>query len=857
MQFFVMIRPLRSRHCFSLNCRKFSGKSTPHAVPDFGHERQSRHFNHKEMEKDLYQWWECQGFFQPVGRGKRKNEPFVIIMPPPNITGRLHMGHAVYASIQDVLCRYNRMLGRPTLWLPGADHAGIATQHLVLSELNNKGLSVDDISRDEFLENAWKNKEEKGDIIFHQLRCLGASADWSRCKFTLDSDMQDSVVEAIVRLHERGLIYRGKYMVNWSPSLRTAVSDLEVDFAEEEGSLYHFKYRVVDEQGVHTGLFLPVSTTRPETIPGDCALCVHPTDDRYLSLVGKYAEVPISKRVIPILADDYVDKEFGTGALKVTPAHDSNDYEIGLRHNLTAITILNEDGTMNSKAGKYEGLDRYECRQMIWEDMRGEGLTIKVDKHIQRVPRSQRSGEIIEPMLSKQWFLKTSGMASKAIDAVEKQNVKILPEKFEKLWFHWLGDNRDWCISRQLWWGHRIPIYYVDGDESKWVVARSEEDALVQARKVFGGAAFVTQDEDVLDTWFSSGLWPFIALGWPPNMIDDTVSSSDADFNKYYPTSVLETGYDILFFWVARMVMLGLELTGEVPFNTVYLHGLVRDKDNEKMSKTKGNVVDPLEVIDSCGCDAMRYTLLSGLSPGQDIAFDARRVSKGKNFVNKVWNLGKYIASKDDPCFGQHLDTSDSCVFDKRLAIPERYILSRCEQVTIKVSQSLHNYYFADAIATLHDFVWNEFADWYVEISKNRCGTEDVTSRNVLHSVWDRTLHLLHPFMPFLTETLWLRRKDSCRSLMMSQWPDSCASNIDEEAIIGFETLQLLVKSIRAVKTEYKVDSKSSLLASVIFSENGLLHHKLEFSDFEREKSSIALLSRVSFYRIVRMMKVG
>ena len=826
------------------------GRVVPSVLPDFKRERSAKYFNHQQFEMEVYNWWEMQGYFQPSVAEAGK-DPYVVIMPPPNVTGRLHMGHAVFASIQDLLCRYHRMLGKSTLWLPGSDHAGIATQYVVMQKLKNEGIDINSITREDFLFHAWKYKEDKGDEIFAQLRRLGASADWSRSKFTLDVDMQESVVEAFIKLHEKGLIYRGKYMVNWSPSLQTAVSDLEVDFVEEETQLFHFKYRVVDDQGEHTAAFIPVSTTRPETIPGDSAVCVHPDDSRYTEFVGKWVEVPISGRLIPVLADEYVDISFGTGALKVTPAHDPNDYEIGKRHDLDAITIMNPDGTMNSQAGcRYEGHDRIACRQMIWEDMQRDGLVLKVEAYIQRVPRSQRSGEIIEPMLSEQWFMKMDDMAKKAVEAVKNQDVKIVPDKFEKMWFNWLGNNHDWCISRQLWWGHRIPIYYVVGDMTKWVVARNKVEAHHMARVQYGMSVEVVQDNDVLDTWFSSALWPFITLGWPAAADGKGSEEGDNDFTRFYPTAVLETGYDIIFFWVARMAMLGLELTEKVPFSTVYLHGLVRDKNHDKMSKTKGNVVDPLDTINTYGCDALRFSLISGLSPGQDVAFDVDRVNNSRNLTNKIWNLGKYIALTQSYSqgFPNNLDNYFSSSLDVTgLPLPERYILSRCHQVVSKVTHSLENYQFAEGAVTIQDFIRSEFADWFVEINKTRTRKnpdEFRESQRVLHYVWDRCLHLLHPFMPFLTETLWLQSRRNCESLMISPWPKN-NDDVDKVALDGFETFQALVKAIRAVRTDYKVESKATIRAYVNFSEKGLADKNLSFSDFKSEENAIAFLSRV------------
>ncbi|CAM9452509.1 unnamed protein product, partial [Discosporangium mesarthrocarpum] len=520
-------------------------------------------YDFSAVESGIYKWWEAKGFFKPGGDRSKKS--YVVPMPPPNVTGYLHMGHAMGTTLQDILTRYHRMRGEPTLFLPGTDHAGIATQMLVERALAAEGLSRKELGREVFLEKMWEFKEDKGGYIIQQMRRLGASPDWSREVFTLDLHMSNAVTEAFVRLHQKGLIYRGDYMVNWSPSLQTAVSDLEVEYSEEEGKLYYFKYMVAGGTGDE---HLPVATTRPETILGDTAVCVHPEDPRYKHLVGKKAIVPIQRREIPIIADDYVDMEFGTGALKITPGHDPNDYEIGKRHSLRTVNIMEKDGTINQEGGAYQGQDRFICRENLWEDMEKQGLVIKVDPHTQRVPRSQRGGEVIEPLVSSQWFVKTEGMGAKALAAVKDKRIKILPERFEKVWNNWLDGIHDWCISRQLWWGHRIPVWYAPGYNG-YFVARSEEDARQQASEAGVDAGVeLTRDPDVLDTWFSSGLWPFATVGWP-----EDEGKVGCDLDTFYPSACLETGYDILFFWVARMVMMGMELTGEPPFSVVYLHG--------------------------------------------------------------------------------------------------------------------------------------------------------------------------------------------------------------------------------------------------------------------------------------------
>jgi len=632
-------------------------------------------------------------------------------MPPPNVTGRLHMGHAIFVSLQDVLARFHRMRGRPTLWLPGTDHAGIATQLQVEKLLVAEGKTREEVGREEFLKRTWEYKEEQGGHIVRQMKSLGASADWSRSRFTLDDDLSSAVVEAFVQLHDKGMVYRGQYMVNWAPLLKTAVSDLEVDYSEEEGKMYYFKYMLDDASQDKLGLasgtnFLPVATTRPETIFGDTAVCVHPDDDRYKSFIGKSVVVPCSSppRSIPVIADPYVSMDFGTGALKITPGHDPNDYDLGQKHDLPTINIMNKDATLNENAGPdFQGVDRFEARDKLWALMgteEGGDLVMKVEPHTQRVPRSQRGGEIIEPLVSSQWFVKTDVMGKKALTAVEDGTIKILPKRFEKVWYGWLEDIHDWCISRQLWWGHRIPVYYVQGGKATdYVVARSMEEAKRFAVEKGYGDSVETiqlrQDEDVLDTWFSSGLWPFATVGWPANK--DALDDPMSDFNRFYPAQCLETGYDILFFWVARMAMMGLELTGKAPFDTVYLHGLVRAADNTKMSKTKGNVIDPVVTVEQYGADSLRYSLVTGVTPGQDIPLNVEKIATNKQFANKLWNMVKFVVEnalkgdKDrddyDAVYGVQGGMAEEELME--LSLPERWIVSRCHELVEGVTSDL------------------------------------------------------------------------------------------------------------------------------------------------------------------------
>lgn len=760
------------------------------------------------VEQPLYAWWERAGLFRPAAPNGK--EPFTICMPPPNVTGSLHMGHAMFATLEDILTRYHRMKGRPTLWLPGTDHAGIATQLVVEKMLAKEGVNREQLGREKFLERVWQWKEEKGHYITEQMRRLGASCDWSRNKFTLEEHMSVGVAEAFKRLHDAGLIYKGDYMVNWSPSLRTAVSDLEVDFVEEQGKLYFFKYPI---SGCDD--FIPVATTRPETILGDTAVCVHPEDPRYKRFVGRKAVVPILGREIPVVADEYVDREFGTGALKITPGHDHNDYELGKKHKLSTINIMNKDASINEHGGQFEGMDRFEAREQLWMAMDKANLVLKVEDHINRVPRSQRGGEVIEPLVSTQWFVKMGSLAKPAVEAVRKKDITIVPERFEKVYYNWLEDIKDWCVSRQLWWGHRIPVWYVEEHPNEYIVARNDREAEQMAQEKYKNEAVtLRQETDVLDTWFSSGLWPFSTMGWPDEEADD--------LQTYFPGSVMETGYDILFFWVARMIMLSLWLTGKVPFTTVYLHGLVRDKEGRKMSKSVGNVIDPLDTITSYGTDALRYTLVTGSTPGQDIPLSNEKVQSNRNFANKLWNASRYILSNlqaisdDERQELAKIATSGFSRSQDSLPIPERYIISKLHILVEQVDTGLASLSFGDAGRQIYEFLWDEFADWYVEASKSRLyGTDKeaaVQTRATLVYVMDTCLRLLHPFMPFVTEALWHRfpRVETAEpSLMVATWPTG--GPVDVDSVNRFEKLQSLVRFIRNARAEYQVEPGKKL----------------------------------------------
>lgn len=746
-----------------------------------------KNFDFQEAESRIYEWWEQNGYFKPE-TAPEDAEPYVISMPPPNVTGALHMGHALFVSLEDLMIRHARMNGKAALWLPGTDHAGIATQLQVEKMLHSQGTSRQEIGREAFLENTWEWTERYGGRIQKQLRRMGASCDWERERFTLDDGLSKAVGNAFLQLWEQGLIYKGSRLINWSPGLQTAVSDLEVENEKREGKLYYFNYPV--EGGEH----IPVATTRPETILGDTAVCVHPEDERYKHLIGKKAYVPMLDREIPIIADEYVDREFGTGALKITPAHDFNDYEIGERHELELVNIMNRDATLNDNAGPYAGLDRFEARKKLWDDMTAAGLTLEVKPHEMTVPISQRGGEIIEPLISEQWFIKMQPIADKAIKAVRDGRIKIVPEHFEKVYFHWLENIQDWCISRQLWWGHRIPAWThqetgevkidIDGppDESgKW-----------------------EQDPDVLDTWFSSGLWPFSTLGWPENT---------AELERYYPTHMMETGYDILFFWVARMIMLGLWLTDEPPFETVYLHGIVRDEHGQKMSKTKGNVIDPLEVADEYGADALRFMMLTGSTPGNDMNLALNRVEYARNFGNKVWQITRYVLSNLEDGAVPLLPPADE------LDLPSRWIMSRLNKLIATVDRLLESYQYGEAGRQILTFTWDELADWYVEISKHALYGEDEKSKNrtraVLVHVLETCLRLLHPYIPFITEEMWRYLSHQTGALIVASWPKADESYINDEAEDELSMLQELVVGIRNIRNEYNVEPSRRISAII------------------------------------------
>jgi valyl-tRNA synthetase len=786
-------------------------------------------YDFKSTEPRIYAMWETGGYFKPWNDPNKPDfdpnvEPFVITIPPPNVTGELHVGHAMFVSIEDLMTRYHRMKGYSTLWLPGSDHAGIATQLMVERDLLEKEeVTREELGREEFVKRTWEWRHKYGSMITNQIRRIGASCDWSRERFTLDEGLSRAVREAFVRLYEKGLIYRGPRLINWSPGLKTAVSDLEVEYSEEDANLYYFKYKLKDSDE-----YIPVATIRPETILGDTAVAVHPEDERYKKYIGKHVIVPILNREIPVIADEYVSMEFGTGALKITPGHDPNDYAIAERHNLPIISMLDAEAKVNENGGPYQGQDRFDARKNLWSDMKRAGLVIKTEPYRTTIPRTQRGGEIVEPMISTQWFVKIEPLAKAALEAVKDGRIKIVPERFEKVYFNWLENIKDWCISRQLWWGHRIPVWYCPNGHM--TVTREDPTQCSTC-----GSHELTQDEDVLDTWFSSGLWPFSTLGWP----DET-----PDYKYFYPTSYMETGYDILFFWVARMIMSGLEYTGKVPFHTVYLHGLVRDEHGQKMSKTKGNVIDPLIVMDDLGTDALRFTLLVGSTPGNDTNVGLKKVEANRNFANKLWNAGRFvinaIASLSDDSqstidHGQHLHRTQvqvsSFVDGQNWTLADSWIWARMQQLIRDVERLFQTFQYGQAGQQIYDFIWSEFADWYVEIAKEqlqRAETREQTA-STLARVFDLCLRLLHPFTPFVTEEIWghLRTAlnesplkdiaaDWPEALIIAPWPEPREIEGWEEAKIGdFTLIQEIVRSIRNVRAEKNVAPSKRIAASI------------------------------------------
>ncbi|HBL83261.1 MAG TPA: valine--tRNA ligase [Clostridiales bacterium] len=774
-------------------------------------------YNPKEVEERLYNTWVEKGYFTPTP--DKTKEPFTIVIPPPNVTGQLHMGHALDETLQDILIRYKRMAGFNALWIPGTDHAGIATQIKVEEVLRKEeGKTRYDLGREKFVEKVWEWKKLYGDRIINQLKKLGSSCDWTRERFTMDEGCSKAVKEVFVNLYKKGLIYQGSRIINWCPRCITALSDAEVEHAEQAGHFWHIKYPVKGSDEV-----VVIATTRPETLFGDTAVAVNPEDERYKDIIGKTLLLPLTDREIPVIADAYVDKEFGTGCVKITPAHDPNDFEVGLRHDLAQIKVLNDDATMNHYAGKYEGMDRYECRKQMIKDLDEMGLLVKVEDHSHNVGQCYRCGTTVEPIISKQWFVKMNSLAPPAIDAVKKKDTEFVPEHFEKVYFHWLENIRDWCISRQLWWGHRIPAFYCD-DCGEMVVTKEDGAVCSKCGKP------MRQDPDTLDTWFSSALWPFSTLGWP----DKT-----EDLSYFYPTSVLVTGYDIIPFWVMRMMFSGIEHTGEVPFKYVFIHGLVRDAQGRKMSKSLGNGVDPLEVIDEFGADALRFTLATGNSPGNDMRFSTERVTASRNFANKIWNASRFVQ--------MNLTIDELCVpAASELALEDKWILDKLNRLVSEVTENLDKFELGVAVAKLYDFIWDEFCDWYIELVKPRLyDTENPTNKTaqqVLSYVLSNTLKLLHPFMPFITEEIWLSLPHEGESIVIANWPtaDDALSFPAEAA--QMEMMKGALKAVRNKRAEMNIPPSKKAAMFIVTDHTELFQNGAVFFQKLASASDVTVL---------------
>ncbi|AUS97845.1 valine--tRNA ligase [Clostridium thermosuccinogenes] len=745
----------------------------------------------KQVEDRLYKEWMEKGYFHAeVDRNKK---PFTIVIPPPNITGQLHMGHALDNTLQDILIRWKRMQGFCTLWLPGTDHASIATEAKIVEAMAKEGLTKEMIGREKFLERAWDWKKHYGGRIVEQLKKLGSSCDWERERFTMDEGLSRAVKEVFIRLYKKGLIYRGERIINWCPKCSTSISDAEVEYEEQQGNFWHIKYPVKDSDE-----YIIIATTRPETMLGDTAVAVHPEDERYKHLVGKMVVLPLVNREIPIIADEYVEKDFGTGAVKITPSHDPNDFEVGLRHNLSQIRVMNDDATMNENAGQYQGMDRYEARKQIVKDLESQGLLVKIEEHTHNVGTCYRCSTVIEPLISKQWFVKMKPLAEPAIEIVKNGTISFVPERFSKIYFNWMENIQDWCISRQLWWGHRIPAYYCQ-ECGYMTVDYDMPDVCPKC-----GSQRIEQDPDTLDTWFSSALWPFSTLGWP----DET-----EDLKYFYPTDVLVTGYDIIFFWVARMIFSGVEHMGKEPFKYVFIHGIVRDSLGRKMSKSLGNGIDPLEIIDKYGTDALRFALTIGNSPGNDLRFSDEKLESSRNFANKIWNASRFVLMN----FDENVDFSK--VDEGKFALPDKWIMSRVNTLVKEVTENLDKFELGIALQKIYEFIWDEFCDWYIELVKPRLYDREMEGRleaqYVLNYVLGTAMKLLHPFMPFITEEIYRHLINDDESIMISQWPEY----IEKYNFPGEEKKMRMVmdaiRSIRNIRAEMNVPI--SRKAKVIF----------------------------------------
>ena len=767
----------------------------------------------QQVENEIYKMWQEGGYFKP--QGKEGAKPFTIVMPPPNVTGQLHMGHAMDATLQDTLIRFKRMQGYDALWVPGVDHAGIATQIKVEEELRKEGLTRYDLGREKFLERVWDWKHKYGNRIVEQQKKLGASCDWDRSRFTMDEGCSKAVREVFVSLYEKGLIYKGSRIINWCPHCVTALSDAEVEYVDKPGHLWHIRYPLADGSGE-----VVVATTRPETMLGDTGVCVNPNDERYHSIIGKKVILPLVDRQIPVVADDYAEMEFGTGCVKMTPAHDPNDFEVGLRHDLEIIRVLDDNGKVNELGGKYQGLDRYEARKQIVQDLQGQGYLVRIEDHSHNVGTCYRCHNDVEPIISAQWFVKMKPLAEAAIGVVKEGQTRFVPDRFSKTYLNWMENVRDWCISRQLWWGHQIPAWTC-ADCGHITVSR--EDAC-KCEKC--GSTHIQRDPDVLDTWFSSALWPFETLGWP----EDT-----QDLKKFYPTDVLVTGYDIIFFWVARMIFSGLEHTGKAPFHTVLIHGLVRDDKGRKMSKSLGNGIDPLEMIEKYGCDALRMNMVTGNSPGNDMRFYVERCEAMRNFANKLWNASRYVLMN----LGE--DTKNALPALDDLEIADKWVLSKLNSLIGEVTENMERYELGVAIQKIYDLIWDTYCDWYIELTKARLYAEDParkqTALQVLVYVLDQMLRLLHPFMPFITEQIWQSIPHEGEALIVARWPQQHAE-LDFKAEEGtMESVMAAIRGIRARRTEMNVppSKKAALFVLTskkeIFQEGDGFLQRLAYAD--------------------------
>ena len=779
-------------------------------------------YDPKGIEDRLYKKWEDNGYFHATA--DRSKKPFTIVMPPPNITGQLHMGHALDNTMQDILIRYKRMQGYNALWQPGTDHAAIATEVKVIESLKKQGIDKEDLGRDGFLEKCWEWRKEYGGRIIKQLKKLGSSADWERERFTMDEGCSDAVLEVFVKLYEQGYIYKGSRIVNWCPVCQTSISDAEVEHEEQDGFFWHINYPVVGEEG----RFVEIATTRPETMFGDTAVAVNPEDERYKDIIGKTLMLPFVNREIPVIADAYVDKEFGTGCVKITPAHDPNDFEVGKRHNLEEIVVINDDATMNKNAGKFAGMDRYECRKALVKELEEMGLLVKVVPHSHNVGTHDRCGTTVEPMIKQQWFVKMDELIKPAVEAVKTGKINLLPKRMEKTYFNWTDNIRDWCISRQLWWGHRIPAYYCE-DCGEMVVAKKAPEKCPKC-----GCVHMKQDEDTLDTWFSSALWPFSTLGWP---------EKTEDLDYFYPNDVLVTGYDIIFFWVIRMIFSGFAQMGEEPFHTVLFHGLVRDSQGRKMSKSLGNGIDPLEVIDKYGADALRLTLITGNAPGNDMRFYWERVEASRNFANKVWNASRFIMMNIG-------DTELTVPAAEDLLAEDKWILSKVNTLAKEMTENMDKFEMGIAVQKVYDFIWDEFCDWYIEMTKRRTYNreKDPKSANAalytLKEVLTQALKMLHPFMPFITEEIFCTLHPEEDTIMLADWPvyEEARNFAKEESMV--ERCKELVKSVRNRRSEMDVPPSRKAAVHIV-SENE------EVRDiFEAEKDMYAGLMGASEVRI-------